>query len=117
MKAQAAKHPRFGYRRVAALLRAEQWDVNDKRVHRLWRREGLKVPVRQRRRRRLGHSANSCTRRRAERRNQVWTYDFVHDRYAYPLVTLFWRPGAYLLRTELGDGVDHSVQITLTPHR
>ncbi len=80
MKAQAAKHPRFGYRRVAALLRAEQWDVNDKRVHRLWRSEGLKVPQRQRRRRRLGHSANSCTRRRAERRNQVWTYDFVHDR-------------------------------------
>lgn len=80
MKAQAAKHPRFGYRRVAALLRAEQWDVNDKRVHRLWRREGLKVPVRQRKRRRLGHSANACTRRRAERMNQVWTYDFVLDR-------------------------------------
>lgn len=80
MKAQAASHPRFGYRRVAVLLRAEQWDVNDKRVHRLWRREGLKVPVRQRKRRRLGHSANACTRQRAERMNQVWTYDFVLDR-------------------------------------
>jgi len=80
MKALAAKQPRFGYRRIAALLRAQGWDVNDKRVHRLWRREGLKVPVRQRKRRRLGHSANSCTRRRAERMNQVWTYDFVHDR-------------------------------------
>ena len=80
MRALAAKHPRFGYRRIAALLRAEGWDVNDKRVHRLWRREGLKVPKRQRRRRRLGHSANSCTRRRAERMNQVWTYDFVLDR-------------------------------------
>lgn len=80
MRALAAKQPRFGYRRIAALLRSQGWDVNDKRVHRLWRREGLKVPVRQRKRRRLGHSANSCTRRRAERINQVWTYDFVHDR-------------------------------------
>jgi putative transposase len=80
MKAHAAKHSRFGYRRVAALLRADGWDVNNKRVHRLWRREGLKVPQRQRKRRRLGHSANSCTRRRAERMNQVWTYDFVHER-------------------------------------
>ena len=80
MKRHAAKHPRFGYRRVGALLRADGWDLNDKRVHRLWRREGLKVPVRQRKRRRLGHSANSCTRRRAERMNQVWTYDFVLDR-------------------------------------
>ena len=80
MKAKATRHPRFGYRRIAALLRAERWDVNDKRVYRLWRREGLKVPQRQRKRRRLGHSANSCTRHRAERMNQVWTYDFVHDR-------------------------------------
>lgn len=80
MKAMAAKHARFGYRRVAALLRAQGWDVNDKRVHRLWRREGLKVPQRQRKRRRLGHSANSCTRRRAARMNQVWTYDLVLDR-------------------------------------
>jgi len=80
MMACAAKHPRFGYRRVGALLRADGWDLNDKRVHRLWRREGLKVPQRQRKRRRLGHSGNSCTRRRAERMNQVWTYDFVLDR-------------------------------------
>jgi putative transposase len=80
MRALATRQPRFGYRRIAALLRAQGWDVNDKRVHRLWRREGLKVPQRQRKRRRLGHSANSCTRRRAERMNQVWTYDFVLDR-------------------------------------
>jgi transposase InsO family protein len=80
MQSLAAKHPRFGYRRIAALLREDGWRVNDKRVHRLWRREGLKVPQRQHKRRRLGHSVNSCTRRRAERRNQVWTYDFVLDR-------------------------------------
>lgn len=80
MRALATRQPRFGYRRIAALLRAQGWDVNDKRVHRLWRREGLKVPQRQRKRRRLGHSANSCTRRRSERMNQVWTYDFVLDR-------------------------------------
>jgi len=80
MRALATTQPRFGYRRIAALLRVQGWDVNDKRVHRLWRREGLKVPQRQRKRRRLGHSANSGTRRRSERMNQVWTYDFVLDR-------------------------------------
>ncbi len=49
------------------------------------------------------------------RRHNQYLHDFLHDRYVYPLVTLFWRPGTYLLRTELGDGVDHSIQIRLTP--
>lgn len=78
----AREHPRYGYRRITALLRREGWSVNRKRVHRLWRREGLKVPQVQRKRRRLGHSENSCTRRRAERPNHVWSYDFIHDRTA-----------------------------------
>jgi putative transposase len=78
----AREHPRYGYRRVTALLRREGWSVNRKRVHRLWRREGLKVPQVQRKRRRLGHSENSCTRRRAERPNHVWSYDFIHDQTA-----------------------------------
>lgn len=80
MKAQAAERSRFGYRRVAALLRADGWDVNNKRVHRLWKREVLKVTQRQRSRRRLGHSSNSCMCHHTGRINQVWTYDFVRDR-------------------------------------
>lgn len=75
----AALHPRYGYRRVTALLRREGWRVNRKRVHRIWRREGLRVPVRQRKRRRLGAEENACQRRRAEAKNQVWSYDFVMD--------------------------------------
>jgi putative transposase len=74
--------PRYGYRRITALLRAEGWRVNRKRVLRLWRREGLKVPQKQRKRRRLGCSANGATRRRASHRNQVWSYDFIEDQTA-----------------------------------
>jgi putative transposase len=76
------RHPRFGYRRIWALLRREGWRVNRKRVHRLWRREGLKVPRRQRKKRRLGSSANSCARRPAEHKGHVWAWDFLHDRTA-----------------------------------
>ncbi len=75
----AGCHPRYGYRRITALLRREGWHVNRKRVYRIWRREGLKVMAPQRKRRRLGSAANGCQRRRAERRNQVWSYDFVMD--------------------------------------
>jgi transposase InsO family protein len=67
MKELSARHPRYGYRRMWALLRQEKFDVNRKRVHRLWRREGLRVPAGQRKRKRLGHGGNSCTRRKAER--------------------------------------------------
>jgi putative transposase len=75
------ENPRYGYRRVWAMLRREGWQVNKKRVHRLWRKEGLKVPEgKQRKRRRLlGGSENSCTRRRASHLNHVWSYDFVMD--------------------------------------
>lgn len=73
-------HPRFGYRRIAALLRREGWSVNDKRVYRLWRREGLKVPQKKRKRRRLGQSENGCHRRCAEHKDHVWAWDFVFDR-------------------------------------
>ena len=74
------RHPRYGYRFIGALLRQDGWKVNDKRVYRLWRREGLKVPQRQRKKRRLGTSANACARRRATRRDPVWAWDFIHDR-------------------------------------
>lgn len=75
----ARQHPRFGYRRITALLRREGWQVNRKRVHRLWKQEGLKVPQKQRKKRRYGSSVNGCARRRAERLNEVWSYDFVED--------------------------------------
>ena len=81
MRALALRHPRYGYRRVAALLRGEGFRVNVKRVHRLWRREGLKVPQKRRKRRRLpGAGANACARRRAERVDDVWAFDFCFDR-------------------------------------
>ena len=82
MRELARKHPRFGYRRVAALLRAGGWRANTKRVQRLWRREGLKIPRKVRKKRRLGHDGNGCTRRRAVRANEVWSYDFVFDQTA-----------------------------------
>jgi len=56
------------------------WVVNDKRVERIWRREGLKVPEKQPKRGRLWLADGSCIRLRAERRNHVWSYDFVEDR-------------------------------------
>jgi putative transposase len=74
------RHPRYGYRRIWALLRREGWRVNRKRVHRLWRKQGLKVPRKQRKKRRLGSSANSCVRRPAEHKDHVWAWDFLHDR-------------------------------------
>jgi putative transposase len=73
-------HPRYGYRHIWSLLRGQGWRVNVKRIHRLWRKEGLKVPRHQHKRRRLGSSANGCVRRRAERPNHVWAWDFFHDR-------------------------------------
>ena len=74
------EHPRYGYRRIWALLRREGWRVNRKRIHRLWRREGLKVPQKQRKKRHLGQSANGCARRRAEHKDHVWAWDFIFDR-------------------------------------
>ena len=75
----ARKHPRYGYRRITALMRRAGWTVNRKRIQRLWREQGLKVPQKQRKKRRLGSTANGCTRRKAEHPHRVWTYDFVFD--------------------------------------
>jgi putative transposase len=74
------QRPRFGYRRIAALLRCEAWRASATRIYRLWRREGLKVPRKKRKRRRLGKSANGCHRRRAKHKDHVWCWDFVFDR-------------------------------------
>ena len=76
----ARQYGRYGYRKIAELLRRAGWLVNDKRVERIWRREGLKVPSRQPKRSRLWLNDGSCIRLRAEHRNHVWSYDFVEDR-------------------------------------
>ena len=73
------QRPRFGYRRIAALLRREEWRASDTRIWRLWRREGLKVPQKKRKRRRLGKTENGCHRRRAVHIDHVWCWDFVFD--------------------------------------
>jgi putative transposase len=77
----ARQYGRYGYRKIAELLRSTAgWVVNDKRVERIWRREGLKVPHKQPKRGRLWLNDGSCIRLRAERPNHVWSYDFVEDR-------------------------------------
>jgi len=77
----ARQYGRYGYRKIAQLLRSTAgWVVNDKRVERIWRREGLKVPEKQPKRGRLWLADGSCIRLRAERPDHVWSYDFVEDR-------------------------------------
>ena len=76
----ARQYGRYGYRKIAELLRRAGWLVNDKRVERIWRREGLKVPAKQPKRGRLWLNDGSCIRLRAERPNHVWSYDFVEER-------------------------------------
>jgi transposase InsO family protein len=78
--ALATRYGRYGYRRIAALLRHAGWVVNVKRVERIWRREGLKVPQKQPKRGRLWLNDGSCIRLRPAHRNHVWSYDFVEDR-------------------------------------
>lgn len=88
----ATQYGRYGYRRITALLHRERWRVNHKRVERLWRREGLKVPKRQPKRRRLWLADGSCVRLRPAYRDHVWSYDFVltrtHDSRAVRMLTI-----------------------------
>ena len=76
----ARQYGRYGYRKIAALLRDAGWLVNDKRVERIWRCEGLKVPAKQPKKGRLWLNDGSCIRLRPEHRDHVWSYDFVEDR-------------------------------------
>ena len=73
----AKDYGRYGYRRIMALLREEGWQINHKRMLRLWRREGLKVPAKQPKRKRLWFNDGSCVRQRPEYKDHVWSYDFV----------------------------------------
>ena len=78
--ALATRFGRYGYRRITALLRRDGWHVNEKRVYRIWRREGLKVPMKQPKRGRLWLNDGSCIRLRPTHKGHVWSYDFVQDR-------------------------------------
>jgi transposase InsO family protein len=88
----ATEFGRYGYRRITALLNRFGWQVNHKRVERIWRREGLKVPQKQPKRGRLWLNDGSCVRLRPERKNHVWAYDFVscrtHDGRPVKLITV-----------------------------
>jgi putative transposase len=76
----ASTYGGYGYRRITALLRTEGWRVNHKRVERVWREEGLRVPLKQPKRGRLYLNDGSCIRLRPSFKNHVWSYDFVSDR-------------------------------------
>lgn len=80
MKRFAGKYPRYGYRFITAKLRQDGWQVNHKRVQRIWRKEGLQVPYRRKIKKSLGSSENACFVKKAEFINHVWTYDFIDDR-------------------------------------
>ena len=88
----ASEYGRYGYRRITALLRTAGWQVGKDRVQRIWRREGLKIPKKQKPRRRLWFNDGSCVRLRPERANHVWSYDFVsamtHDGRTIRMLTM-----------------------------
>jgi len=75
----AQRHKRYGYRMITAKLRQDNWNVNHKRVQRIWQKEGLQVPYRRKFKKAKGTSVNSCVVKKAEYPNHVWTYDFVSD--------------------------------------
>ncbi len=75
----ARQYGRYGYRKIAALLRDDGWMVNDSQVERIWGQEGLRLPAKQPKRGRLWLADGSCSRLRPERPNHVWSYDFVED--------------------------------------
>lgn len=78
----ATQYGRYGYRRIIALLNQEGWIVNHKKVERIWRMEGLKVPQKQPKRKRLWLNDGSCIRLRPEYKDHVWSYDFMTARTA-----------------------------------
>ena len=76
----AKQYGRYGYRKIAKLLRVEGWNVNHKKVERLWREEGLQLPQRHKKRKRLYHKDSSVIRLRPQYENHIWSVDFVHDK-------------------------------------
>ncbi len=74
------KYGRYGYRKIAKLLRVEGWKVNHKKVEHLWREEGLQLPQRHKKKKRLYHKNSSIIRLRPKYPNHIWSIDFVHDK-------------------------------------
>jgi len=99
----ASQYGRYGYRRITAMLKDEGWHVNHKRVERIWRREGLKVPQKQPKRARLWLNDGSCIRLRPNWRHHVWAYDFVqartHDGRVFRMLTVIdeYSPGLRII--------------------
>jgi len=79
IKKLAKKHKRYGYRMITAKLRQEGWNINHKRVQRIWQKEGLQVSYRRKFKKAKGSCENSCAVKKAEHINHVWTYDFMSD--------------------------------------
>ena len=106
----ASAYGRYGYRRITALLRGEGWYVNHKRVERIWRREGLKVPAKQPKRGRLWLNDGSCIRLRPNWPHHVWAYDFVmartHDGRAFRMLTIIDEYTRECLQSTSHDGCD-----------
>jgi len=117
--ALASRYGRYGYRRITALLQSEGWKVNHKRVERLWRQEGLKVPTRQPKRGRLWLNDGSCLRLRPEFPGHVWSYDFVlertHDGRAFRILNVIDEYTRECLAVKVCRHLDHEdVQECLT---
>ena len=95
----AKRYGRYGYRKITALLRMEGWSVNHKKVERIWREEGLQLPKRHKKRKRLYHKDSSVIRLRPLHQNHIWSIDFVHDKLSsgrsYKMLTVL---DAYILR-------------------
>jgi putative transposase len=110
----ARRHPRWGYRRAHAVLVREGHRVNRKKVQRLWREEGLRVPVRRRKRQRLGVSATPAHRLQAQRPDHVWALDYQFDVTATGRVLKFLHVVDEYTRESLADLVGHSIDADAT---
>ena len=108
----AKQYRRYGYRKVAQLLRVEGWAVNHKKVERLWREEGLQLPHRHKRRRRLYHKDSSVIRLRPQYPNHVWSVDFVHDKLSsgrrYKMLTVLDKYTRLALRVSVATKMGHA---------
>ena len=108
----AKQYRRYGYRKVAQLLRVEGWAVNHKKVERLWREEGLQLPHRHKRRRRLYHKDSSVIRLRPQYPNHIWSVDFVHDKLSsgrrYKVLTVIDEYTRQALRVSVATKMGHA---------
>lgn len=110
----AKRHPRWGYRRAHAVLLREGHIVNRKKIQRLWREEGLRVPARRRKRQRLGNSTTPAGRLRAEYPDHVWALDYQFDVTATGRIINILHVVDEFTRESLTDLVDHSIDADAT---